>query len=84
MKRPSLGTLVAITWLDITSHNGWQDTDKWPLTTCHTVGWVVQTSDRCLKVAQSIMEAEAKNVANGCGNVMVIPLANIQKVKTLR
>ena len=80
-----LGQLVEVRWFDITSYPGWHSDDNWEVTECASVGFVVRETKIDLAIAQDMADInDETNEAEQCGNVMLIPKANIRRIKILR
>jgi len=83
-KNLRLGTLVEVLWFDIASYGGWQGDDRrWKTANIRTMGYIARRPDDCLYVAQSCEKNEEDGTIS-VGNVMVIPVKNVNSIRVMK
>lgn len=76
--------LVEVTWVDSSTINGWRSElsldMKAPLT-CWSAGYLLHKDNRSVVVALNVTSVTS---ANDYGDAIVIPRANVKKIRQLR
>ena len=69
--------LIIVEWLDITAYAGWETHEEATLTPFKTVGWLVFSDDKVVKVANTI---DAEGIGGG---ITVFPRGCIEKMEAV-
>ncbi len=75
--------ILEIVWNDISTYSGWHspaEVDAFTTIECRSVGYLVGKTKACIKIAQSLNRGQVEPV----GDVTVISLSNVKKIKRLR
>jgi len=75
--------ILEVVWKDISTYGGWHsitDVDELMAIECYTVGYLVGKTKTLIRIAQSLNMGKAEPV----GDVTVIPLTNVKKIRRLR
>ena len=73
--------ILEVIWNDISTYGGWHQVNEVDtLTTieCRSVGYLVGKTNKLIRIAQSLTKGKE------IGDVTVIPLTNVKKIRRLR